>query len=93
MTPDARRSGSHLATLAHEGRIWEAYLDFETDSLRTDTYRARLRFDAADGAGPYHTGVIIIEESFERAVSTARAFDERQLSALLRSVLPSEPPA
>jgi len=90
MTPEARRSGSHLATLAHEGRIWDAYLDFETDSLRSESYRARLRFDSPDGGGPLHTAVIIIEASFEQAVASARALDERQLSGLLRSVLPDE---
>jgi hypothetical protein len=86
-----RRSGSHLATLAYEGRIWDAYLDFETDALGPDTYRARLRFDSPEGAEPLRTAVIIIEDSFEQAVAAARALDERQLEGLLRSLLPEDP--
>ena len=91
MTPDHRRSGSHLATLAFEGRIWDAYLDFETDALGPETYRARLRFDSPEGGEPLRTAVIIIEDSFEKAVTAARALDERQLEGLLRSVLPEDP--
>ncbi len=88
MSPRDRRSGSHLATLAYEGRIWDAYLDFETDALGPHTYRARLRFDSPEGGEPVHTAVIIIEDSFEQAVAAARALNERQLEGLLRSVLP-----
>ncbi len=90
MTPERRRSGSHLATLAYAGRIWDAYLDFETDALGPHTYRARLRFDSPEGGEPLRTAVIIIEDSFEKAVAAARGLDERQLEGLLRSVLPED---
>lgn len=86
--------GVHVASLAHDGRLWTAYLEFQDDPQRPDSYRARLRFDpadAADGEGPRHTAVIIIEPSYEQALAKVRAFDERQLSGLLRSVLPDEP--
>ncbi len=86
-----RKSGLHVTTLAHAGRIWEAYLEFADDPHRPDSYRARLRFEAADGEEgeePARTGVIIIEPSYEEAVQKARAFDDRQLEGFLRSVLP-----
>lgn len=90
MRPDPR-SGLHVTTLAHAGRIWEAYLEFADDPHRPDSYRARLRFEAADGAAeeePVRTTVIIIESSYEEAVKKARGFDSRQLESLLRSALP-----
>ena len=82
-----------MATLAHVGRIWDAYLEFDDDPHRPDVYRARLRFDPADALAEdesARTAVIIIEASYEDAVTKARSFDERQLSGLLRSTLPSE---
>ena len=85
--------GLHVATIAHTGRIWDAYLEFDDDPQRPDAYRARLRFDAANAVDlekPPRTTVIIIEESYEEAVAKARGFDERQLEALLRSALPDE---
>lgn len=92
MRPEPR-SGLHVTTIAHSGRIWEAYLEFADDPHHPDTYRARLRFEAADaaeGEEPVRTGVIIIEPSYEEAVQRARAFESRQLEGLLRSVLPEE---
>lgn len=92
MTPEPK--GLHLATVAHMGHIWDAYLELVDDPHRPDSFRARLRFDSPDGGaadGTYRTGVIIIEASYEEAVSRARAFDDRQLQGLLRSVLPDSP--
>ena len=83
--------GLHVATIAHEGLIWDAYLEFENDLHRPTTYRGRLRFEPPTGdAGPAGTSttVIIIEESYEEAVAKARTFDDRQLQGLLRSALP-----
>lgn len=83
--------GLHVAALAHGGRLWTAFLEFDDDPHRPDSYRARLRFEPADDDGAAtRTAVIIIEESYEAAVSKARAFDERQLAGLLRSTLPDE---
>ena len=84
--------GLHIATIAHEGRLWEAYLEFEDDSRKTG-FRGRLRFDAAGLDGTTrsaHTTVLIIEDSHEEALAKARAMDERSLAALLRSALPDE---
>ncbi len=93
MTPDARPSpGLHIATVAHDGRLWDAYLEFEEDPRRLDVYRGRIRFDPADSVDfeEVHprTTVIIIEESYDAAVAKARSFDERVLEAMLRSALP-----
>jgi hypothetical protein len=89
-TPDAE-AGLHVATIAHEGLIWDAYLDFENDLHRPTVYRGRLRFEPPSGDDSpesTHTTVIIIEESYEEAVAKARSFDDRQLKGLLRSTLP-----
>lgn len=88
---DEPGSGVHLTSLAHGGRLWTAYLEFQGDPHRPESYRARIRFDPADhvdGEGPRRTTVIVIEPSYEAALAKARAFDERQLAGLLRSVLP-----
>ena len=85
-------AGLHIATIAHEGLIWDAYLDLENDLHRPTSYRGKLRFEpptADDGPESAHTTVIIIEESYEEAVAKARSFDDRQLQALLRSTLPT----
>ena len=93
MDPSAQSpsSGQHLATIGHEGRFWDVYLEFDDDPRSPETYRARLVFnpgDPGDEEEPYRTAVIIIEDSFEAANRKARAFDDLQLQALLRSVLP-----
>jgi hypothetical protein len=89
-TPDSR-SGLHIATIAHEGLIWDTYLDFENDLHRPTIYRASLRFEPPTGDGgaePTRTTAIIVEDSYEEAVAKARSFDDRQLQGLLRSTLP-----
>lgn len=85
--------GLHVATVAHEGLLWDTYLDFDDDPRRPLSFRARLRFDVAtaDGAGrSAQTTVIIIEDSYEEALAKARAMDDRALTSLLRSALPEE---
>jgi len=44
--------------------------------------------DPGDGEEPARTTVIIIENSFEEAMSKARSLDDRHLQSLLRSALP-----
>jgi hypothetical protein len=91
--------GLHIATIAHEGLIWDAYLDFEDDPRRPTSHRARFRFEPPTpeeevedegGPAPAETTYIIIEDSYEEAVAKARSFDDRQLQGLLRSALPGE---
>lgn len=81
--------GLHLATVAHEGRLWDAYLEFDDDPGRRD-FRARVRFSSPEADRFYRTTVIIIEPSYEEAVHHGRGLEERQLQALLRSVLPED---
>ena len=81
----------HVATVPHEGRLWDAYIELDPDPERPEIIRARLRFDCADrgeGARVARTAVIIIEDSYEMALRKVRGFDERQLEGLLRSALP-----
>ncbi|MCH1571186.1 MAG: hypothetical protein L7S64_07555 [Longimicrobiales bacterium] len=93
MTPLSQnpQPGVHIATIAHEGLIWDAFLDFEDHMHPAAGYRARFRFEPPSGnEGPpvTATAAIIIENSYEEAVAKARSFDDRQLQALLRSTLP-----
>ena len=84
-------SGLHIATFPHEGCIWDSYLEFHEEHHRPRRYLGRLRFDRAgtgEGTGSAQTAVIFIEHSYEEAVAKAKAMDERQLEALLRSSLP-----
>ena len=84
-------AGLHVATIAHGGLLWEAYLELADDPRRPNSFRGRLRFERAgpDGAPvTAQTAVIIIEDSYEEAVAKARGMDDRQLEGLLRSVLP-----
>ena len=92
-TPSAHlpSEGHHLATISHEGRFWDVYLEFEDDPRRPETYRALLCYfpgDPGEGEEAVRTTVIIIEDSFEEAVRKARGLEHVQLQALLRSALP-----
>ncbi len=87
----APSSGHHLATLSHEGRFWDVYVEFDDDPRRTDSFGACLCFSPADGAegsGTLRTTTILIEPSYEEVLYRARAFEDHQLLALLRSCLP-----
>lgn len=90
-SPPPPSSGHHLATISHEGRFWDVYLEFEDDPRRPTSFRALLCFfpgDPGDEEEASRTTVIIIENSYEDAMLKARGLDERQLQGLLRSVLP-----
>lgn len=79
----------HLATISHEGRFWDVYV--ELDEQRTSPARGRLRFTAADQGradSSVRTGYIFIEASPEAVYGRAREFNTYQLTALLRSCLP-----
>ena len=84
-------SGLHIATFPYNGYIWDTYLEFHEDYRRPRRYLGRLRFDRAgvgEGTGSAQTSVIFIEDSYEETIVRAKAMDERQLEALLRSSLP-----
>ena len=91
--PPHRSNGQHLATISHDGRFWEVYLEFSDDPRRPSSYRGLLCFSPADNEGDEdarRTTTIIIEDSFEEAVRKARAFEDHELQGLLRSLLPEE---
>ncbi len=81
----------HLATLTHEGRFWDVYLELEEQRLPGDPARGRLAFspgDPAEGEAPIRTAQIFIEPSAEQAVARARDLREHHLLGLLRSCIP-----
>jgi hypothetical protein len=83
--------GVHVATITHQGLLWDAHLEVEDDSPRPTSVRAKIRFDMAGSDGATRsarTTVIFIEDSYEEAAAKARAMDQRALEALLRSALP-----
>ena len=84
-------NGEHLATISHDGRFWEVYLEFQDDPKMATSYRGLLCFSPAASTGTgsvWRTTIILIEASYEEVVSKARAFEDFQLQGLLRSVLP-----
>ena len=91
--PPPPSNGQHLATISHDGRFWEVYLEFSDDPRRPSSYRGLLCFSLAHNEGEEaarRTTTIIIEDSYEEAVRKARAFEDHQLQGLLRSLLPEE---
>ncbi len=91
--PPPPSNGQHLATISHDGRFWEVYLEFSDDPRRPSSYRGLLCFSLVDNEGEEaarRTTTIIIEDSYEEAVRKARAFEDHQLQGLLRSLLPEE---
>jgi len=85
--------GHHVATVSHEGRFWDVYVEFDEDPRRTDSFGGLLCFSpAADGGvagGPVRTATILIESSYEEVLHRARQFEIHHLVALLRSCLPT----
>jgi len=91
LTPSNPRHGVHVATIAHQGSIWDVYLDLEGHVHPATAHRASLRFEPPTGSEEQRsasTTVLIIEDSYEEAIAKARSFDDRQLQGLLRSALP-----
>jgi hypothetical protein len=89
--PSAPSPGHHIATVSHNGRFWDVYVEFEDDPRRPDTHRALLCYSPADPGDEeqaVRTGVIIIEDSFEEAMMKARSLRDVQLQALLCSAEP-----
>jgi len=88
----AGNQGHHLATVSHEGRFWDVYLEIQ-ESDRRGPVRGRLAFSAADSAAdeerePVRTAVIFIEPTGDEVLRRAREFETHQLIGLLRSCLP-----
>ena len=86
-------SGTLLATISHDGRFWDVFLEFKDDPRRPESYRGLLCFTPVDnevGEPARRTTTIIIEEAYEEAMDKARALEEHQHQGLLRSLLPEE---
>lgn len=86
-------SGHHIATVSHEERFWDVYVEFDDDPRRTDSFGGLLCFSPAeeeDGRGAVRTATIIIEASYEEVLHKARHFESHHLVSLLRSCLPGD---
>ena len=81
----------HLATVSHDGRFWDVYVEFHEDAANSTSNRAALLFSPSDGGasgqGPVRTAVILVESSDDAIVKRAETFGDHQLVALLRSIL------
>lgn len=79
----------HLATITHEGRFWDVYVEIVPQASPREPVRGRLVFSAADAEGePIGTAPIFVEESVDQIIERARELGPHRLSALLRSCLP-----
>lgn len=87
-------NGHHIATVSHEERFWDVYVEFDDDPRRTDSFGGLLCFSPAeeegDGVGAVRTATIIIEPSYEEVLHKARQFESHHLVSLLRSCLPGD---
>jgi hypothetical protein len=88
------RNSHHLATISHDGRFWDAYLELVEDPGAGRPARGRIAFSAADSGDtePVRTAVIFVEDTPQEVVARAREFKTHQLVALLRSAELAEPP-
>ena len=94
LTPrgDPPSRGHHLATITHDGRFWDVYVELEDEASHPGTHRGRFAFapvDAGEGEEPLRTTDVIIERSREDALGSAQRLDTHHFVALLRSLLPS----
>lgn len=93
LTPrgDPPSRGHHLATITHEGRFWDVYVEFEDEASHPGTHRGRFAFapvDAGEGEELLRTADVIIEPSLEGALASVERLDTHHFVALLRSLLP-----
>lgn len=87
------RNSHHLATVSHDGRFWDAYLELEEGQGHGQPLRGRIAFSAAGEADtePVRTAPIFVEPSAQDVLARARDLKTHQLVALLRSALPDPP--
>lgn len=87
------RNSHHLATISHDGRFWDAYLELEEGQDRGEPVRGRIAFSAAGepGPDPVRTATIFVEDSAQDVLGRAREFKTHELLALLRSSAPEAP--
>ncbi|MFW5947709.1 MAG: hypothetical protein ACOCUW_04385 [Gemmatimonadota bacterium] len=89
------RNSHHLATISHDGRFWDAYLELVESPGPGHPARGRIAFSAADAgdAEPVRTTAIFVEDTAQEVVARAREFKAHQLVALLRSAGSPDPDA
>ena len=89
-SPAPLSNGQHLSTISHDGRFWEVYLEFQDDPRLPTSYRGLLCFSpvtSAKGESALRTTTILIEDSYERVESKARAFEDFQLQRNLSTTM------
>jgi hypothetical protein len=86
--------GMHLATLAHDGKFWDVYLELEEPEPPDRFVRGRFRF-SAPGGGPepggaeeVRTAFIFLDDTADAVSARARSLHSEQVMGLLRSCLP-----
>lgn len=86
------RNSHHLATLSHDGRFWDAYLELEQTQAAGGPARGRIAFSPAGdpGAEAVRTATIFLEDTAQQVLERARDFKTHQLVGLLRSCAPAE---
>ena len=84
------RNSHHLATVSHDGRFWDAYLELEEAQGPGGPARGRIAFSPAGEAeaAPVRTATIFLEDSPQSVLARARDFKTHQLVGLLRSCVP-----
>jgi hypothetical protein len=90
--PDpAAPDGHHLATIGHQGRFWDIYVEMESDFAPGAPCRARLAYSPADRAADeftLRTIAVIVEANRDEALRRAQQLEDHQLVGFLRSLLP-----
>lgn len=91
MRRDARNT-HHLATVSHDGRFWDAYLELDEGPMQGSPQRGRIAFSAAGEpeSGAVRTAPIFIEPTAQDVLARARDLKTHQLVALLRSAIPDD---
>jgi hypothetical protein len=82
--------GQHLATISHQGRFWDIFVEVE-DSGPEDLCRASLAYLPADrGEAEFtlRTIPLILESSRDEVLRRAYQLETHQLIGFLRSLLP-----
>jgi hypothetical protein len=83
--------GQHLATISHQGRFWDIYLELDNDGGPGTPCRGRLAYSPADrGEDEFalRTIPVIVEATRDEALRRAHQLEGHQLVAFLRSLLP-----
>lgn len=86
------RNSHHLATVSHDGRFWDAYLELEEARAHGEPIRGRIAFSAAGepDADPVRTATIFVEPTPQDVLARARDMKTHHLVALLRSSIPDD---